>query len=231
MLAALKISVDEILFAQGADPVRVRARRPALVEIAQRAVELGERLAEPQVITRDFKVRRFFHQTLELEPEGRLSGSLVARHLAGASQVRLMVATLGAGLDAAIQEHIKDDPPLGLALDAYGSAAVEALGQAVCQQTRLDAAAQGWGASLAISPGMIGWPVAEGQAQIFALLKPDEAVIVLTPGWQMQPQKSISKVMGIGPALSAQGQVCDYCEGRSTCAYSYRGHLLGLEAG
>jgi len=231
MLADLNIRVDEILFAQGADPARVRARRPALVEIAERALQLGESLAQPQTITRDLNVKRFLHQTLDLEPEGRLSGGLVARHLAGASRVRIIVATLGPALDAAIQEYIKGDPPLGLALDAYGSAAVEALGQSLCQQTRLEAEAQGWGASLAISPGMIGWPVSEGQAQIFGVLKPDESIVQLTPGWQMRPQKSISKAMGIGPALSAQGQVCDYCEGRSTCAYSYRGHLLGLEAG
>ncbi len=222
ILPPISVTVDDILAAQGADPARVRQRRPDLLETAEQALALGVDLAAPRIVDGSFSVQQLSHQGIELENGGRISGRLPARHLAGALQVRLMLATLGADLDAAVKALIKENPPLGLALDAFGSAAVESLGQSYCQQVRSEAEALGWGASLAISPGMVGWPVASGQEEIFTILKPDPGVIRLTSGWQMEPQKSISKVIGLGPALISQGEICDYCSSRETCAYRDR---------
>jgi len=51
----LVLEVDQVLRAQGADPAILRTRRPALVEIAQQALEEGLPLLEPAVLYGEMK--------------------------------------------------------------------------------------------------------------------------------------------------------------------------------
>ena len=69
------------------------------------------------------------------------------------------------------------------------------------------------------NPGMIGWPVPEGQAQIFALVDAGEAGVHLTEGGMMVPRKSLSLVLGEGAGLEAAGSACAFCSLQATCRY------------
>lgn len=51
----LVLEVDQVLRAQGADPAIPRTLRPALVEIAQQALEEGLPLLEPAVLYGEMK--------------------------------------------------------------------------------------------------------------------------------------------------------------------------------
>jgi hypothetical protein len=73
--------------------------------------------------------------------------------------------------------------------------------------------------TIPLSPGMIGWSVAEGQSQIFALLDAAEIGVGLTEHGVMIPPKSLSMVLGIGPNMGTAGSTCDYCSMRETCRY------------
>ena len=112
-----------------------------------------------------------------------------------------------------------DDPPFALALDGVGSAAVEALAGSACRGFEQEAVARGWRPSLPLSPGMVGWTVREGQAQIFALVDAAEAGVRRTEGGMMVPRKSLSLVLGLGPRLEAVGSACAYCTLHETCRY------------
>jgi hypothetical protein len=65
----------------------------------------------------------------------------------------------------------------------------------------------------------VGWPVENGQRQIFQLVDAASAGIRLTEGYMMVPKKSTSMVIGIEPDVEHAGESCDYCSRAATCRY------------
>lgn len=214
----LELSVDGVLRGQGADPGILRARRPALVAVAERAIEAGKPFLQPRVAYARFQVAGLQHQRLMLDG-GMLQGALIAQHLGSAEQVILMVCTIGEAIEAEVARCMEKDPPFALALDGVGSTAAEALTSLACNAFEREAIDRGWHASLPLSPGMIGWPVHEGQAQIFRLIDASEAGVRLTEGGMMVPRKSISLALGLGANLQASGSACEFCTVRHSCRY------------
>jgi hypothetical protein len=148
-----------------------------------------------------------------------LTGSLLAQHMAPAQQVALMVCTIGQALERRIAALMRSEPSYGLALDGFGSVTVEALGVAACARFEEQAAREGLHTGIPLSPGMIGWPVDEGQLQIFSLLDTERIGVRLTESAQMIPRKSTSMVLGIGRQPFSEGRACDFCALRETCRY------------
>jgi len=214
----LDLSTDDVLRGQGADPAVIRSRRPGLVALAERALESGRSLLQPRVAYSRLKASGLRHERLMLDG-GVLQGPLIAQHLAAAEHVAVMVCTIGERIEAEVARTMDDDPSYALALDGLGSAAVEALAAAACRQFEAEAVAAGLKVSLPLSPGMIGWPVPEGQAQIFALIDAGEAGVRLTESGMMVPRKSLSLVLGQGAALEAAGSACAFCSLQATCRY------------
>jgi hypothetical protein len=89
----------------------------------------------------------------------------------------------------------------------------------MCQRVDLKAEAGRLKTTVPLSPGLVGWPVAAGQRQIFALLDTAAAGVTLTEGSMMVPKKSTSMVIGIGPDVEHAGESCDYCSMAETCRY------------
>jgi hypothetical protein len=215
---SLDLDADDVLRGQGADPDILRARRPALVGVAERALEAGRPHLRPKVAYRRLVASGLRHERLQLDG-GTLAGPLIAQHLGAAEHVVVMICTVGDAIDAEIARHMDSDPPFAMALDGVGSAAAEALAAQACAGFEEEAAGRGWRASLPLSPGMIGWPVKEGQAQIFALVDGAEAGVHLTEGGMMVPRKSLSLVLGLGSRLEAAGSACQFCTLHETCRY------------
>jgi len=215
----LPLEVDLVLRGQGADPAALRARSPAAVEAAERALRDAGPLLTPRVAYGRFPVREVRHERLILNGGLSLHGPLIAQHLQGASSVVVAVCTVGDWIDEAVSAAFDGDPVFGLALDGLGSAAVEALATATASRFESEAAGEGLEATIPLSPGMVGWPVEEGQPELFALLDPAGAGVRLTSGWMMIPRKSVSFVLGIGPQVRTTGRTCDYCSLKETCRY------------
>ncbi len=215
----LDLDVDQVLRGQGADPHVIRLRRPALVAVTERALTDGRPLLQPVVAYRDFPVREMRHERLTLEGGGHLAGKLIGEHLAAAERVAVAVCTIGEAIDTRLAQVMDDDPVLGLALDGLGSAAVEALAAAVCRRVETMAGERGQQVSIPLSPGMMGWPVVDGQNQIFSLMDASEAGVSLTSSGMMIPRKSLTMVLGIGAHVLAAGSACDYCSLSETCRY------------
>jgi len=218
----VEIRVDDVLRAQGADPLVVRDRRPRLVGIARDGIEEARDLIEPAAVTTTLGVDRILHNRVVLEGGHRLTGTLAARHLAAAEELTFVACTIGPRLPGRAAEVVASDPVRGLALDAAGSAAITRLGAAVCKTAEARAAERDLAVSVPLSPGLDGWPVEVGQPEIFALVDPDSIGVEVTSTLQMIPIKSITMVLGIGPSFDSTGEMCDYCGVRETCRHRTR---------
>jgi hypothetical protein len=214
----LSLSTDDILRGQGADPVVIRARKPALLKAAERAIEMGLKAIHPSALIRELHVEKHGHDRIILEDSHKLTGTLVTRHLAGALSVAAVLCTIGTELEEISASLFSNDPLLALALDGLGNAAVETLGQQVCRRIGDRAQADSLTASTLLSPGEPEWPVETGQPQIFKMVDAKQAGIQLTPGGMMVPKKSISFVLGIGPHMT-QLDPCEVCSFREKCHY------------
>lgn len=217
----LNIDAEMVLRGQGADPAVVRARKPRLTEIAERAVEEGATLIEPAVVYRFAPIETMKHERLILAEGVPLTGALIAQHLSPARYIAMIVCTVGAAIDDRISALTPRDPAYALALDGYGSAAAEALGTELCARLEKEAARMGHCTSVPISPGMLGWPVDVGQLQIFSNLDAEAIGVTLTDSAQMIPRKSTSLVLGFAPTPFEAGTPCDFCALRNTCRYQH----------
>ena len=211
--------VDDVLRSQSADPAVIRARRPSLIALAERALQEGRDLVRPAVLTRTLKVESSRHNRVTLEGGATLTGPLITEHLGGAATVVVMLCTIGDQLGERALRETADRVSFGFALDAVGSAAVHSLTAAACNQVEQNAIATGMQTSLPLSPGMEGWDVDPGQREIFSMIDPVEIGVVLSPSLEMRPLKSTSSVIGVGADIATKGAICDYCAMRDTCRH------------
>jgi len=216
---SLAVDVDAVLRAQGADPATVRTRSRRLVSHAERAVVEGAALLAPTVAQNRRAITAVRHDQIRLEGGALLSGPLVTRELGKAQEVVAIIVTIGDRLEALVSNLIAAEPAFALALDGFGSAAVQAVADAACERIRVEAAAAGMQTTLPLSPGMVGWDLGTGQRQIMALLGESNASVRLTRSSLMLPKKSLSMVLGIGVEVTAEGSVCDLCNLADTCRH------------
>jgi len=221
----LQLTTDDVLRSQGADPETIRLRRPSLVKSADDAISIGTPLLHPRVLYEKYIVKGLIHERLELSSsspsngKSYLSGQLIAHHLARAQMIIVIVCTIGSELDESISSLFKVDPIIAIALDGVGSAAVEMLAIQACNYFEIQAKNDGLNTSMPLNPGMVGWPVEQGQPEIFTLLNSDEIQVSLTESCMMTPNKSLSMVLGVGINMSAVGSSCDYCSLKGVCKY------------
>jgi hypothetical protein len=215
----LHFDADAVMRGQGADPAILRARRPALANLAEQAIQEGLPLVEPSVVYKTFPVQEVRHERLIFAGGEQLSGKLIAHHLAQARQVYVLLCSIGSSLERYADEMWTSSAVYSLALDGVGSAAVEALANSVCRHLEDQATEQGWKSSIPLSPGMMDWTVQEGQPQIFHLLEGEPLEVSLTPSYIMVPRKSLTMVVGVGPDLDVVGRTCDYCNLKDVCRY------------
>jgi len=215
----LVFDVDAVLRGQGADASILRARRPRLVKIAEQARQESFSLLHPKVVYKTFEIEGVQHECLLLHDGHKMVSKLVTQQLASARWVIVILATIGMELEEHVTRTWDTDTVYSLALDGAGSAAVEALANAACQYFEKKAFTEGYQASIPLSPGMVDWPVSDGQPQIFQLLGEVENSVHLTPSCIMVPKKSLTMVLGIGVELKSNGNTCDYCAMKATCQY------------
>jgi hypothetical protein len=219
----LSLDADKVLWGQGANPAAIRARRPALADLAGEVIAEGSPLLEPALLYQRFPVTGIRHERLELAGGGSLSGPAIGSHLGAAREVIVAVCTVGSALTARASEVFESNPVRGLALDGLASAAAEAVAEAACRHFEGIAAAEGLAASIPLNPGMTGWPLLEAQEQVFSLLPAGEIGVTLSPSGVMEPLKSVSLVVGLGRAGELMGgRTCDFCTMRETCRYKDR---------
>ncbi len=214
------ITVDMVLRGQGANPEKVRARKPVLIDLAEQAIRRGSPCIKPAVVLGKYSIDRVSSESVYLNHGTHLDGALITEHLTNAEKVVIAICTIGIELEKTIISTAnKGDVALSLALDGLANAAVDCLLLKVCRQIEEDAVREGLHTTIALGPGMIGWPLEIGQPQIFHLLQPDESIVQLLPSMLMIPRKSSSILIGVGGRVHKTGQTCQYCAVNDTCRY------------
>jgi hypothetical protein len=133
--------------------------------------------------------------------------------------VAVVVCTVSEEISRLASDQMKENIVYGLALDGIGSVAVELLSNDVCRWLDEKVAAKGWRTSIPLSPGDNGWPLDEGQKQLFKCLGQESDAVILTENFLMEPVKSLSFVVGMGEDIQKRGSTCDFCGLRNTCQY------------
>ncbi len=146
-----------------------------------------------------------------------LTQKIVAGALGRAEQVAVFAATIGPEFEAWARGTMIHDPALGYIADAVGSAVAEALADRLHDHIAAEMARRDWRITNRYSPGYCGWSVAE-QHQLFALLPAEFCGITLGESALMHPVKSVSGIIGAGPAVKHTDYLCDVCNVRD-CTY------------
>lgn len=162
--------------------------------------------------------RVFLPEDVSIEREGFRVGSeyfetgrVIAGPLRGAETLAIFVATAGAGITEwsrqlmSKQEHLQ-----AYFVDALGSELVEKAVDWVEEQIIAWSGQRGHSTTNRYSPGYCGWSVSE-QHKLFSFLPSDFCGISLTESALMQPEKSVSGVVGIGGTSKKRAYGCSIC--------------------
>jgi hypothetical protein len=212
----ITLTTEELLAAQGRNE-----HQPGLVASADNAIALGETLFAPAAVYDEFEVRGVASGRVELAVDSAdLTVGPKAHLLAPARRLLVTVYTIGPALEARVSELYRaGEPLLSYMLDCVGVMALGMVGERLRCLAEERAAERGWGVSPSLSPGgLVGWPV-QGQRELCALLPLADAGVRLNEYCVLEPHKSVSMVIGLGPGYEAHevGSVCRYCALRDTC--------------
>ncbi len=143
---------------------------------------------------------------------GLSTGALIAGQLRGAETAALFAAGAGSAFDAWLSElAVSKDGLDHFLADAIGSELAELAADRVEDRLREVAASSGMSLSNRYSPGYCGWPVSD-QHILFSLFPEGFCGIELNGSALMTPLKSVSGVIGIGPALRREEYDCGICD-------------------
>jgi exosome complex RNA-binding protein Csl4 len=217
----ISLEVADVLDGQGVPPDRASAR---LVAVAQEVLGQAQEVIAPAALFASYPVRKLEHQEIILENGATLSGPLVARALAGATEVAMAVCTIG----PALEERMSDlfgagDAVRAMALDGAGVAAVKQVAAQVGVRVCDIANARGLSVGMRASPGQEGWSIRQ-QRVLFGLLPAQKIGVELTSTCLMLPRKSVSFVIGLGPDMRADSVPCDFCSKRERCQWRHKRH-------
>jgi len=215
----LPLEAEHVLQGQGIDSAHAR---PSLAVAAQDVIEEAQALLAPAAMYTTLPVHDFEHQRVTLEGGQAFKGALVARALAGATDVALAVCTVGSALDERVAVLFDEgDPVRALALDGAGIGAVGLLSQMFIEQMCDLATARGQRTGMRASPGQEGWSIHQ-QRVLFDLLPAEEIGVRLTASCLMLPRKSVSFAIGFGPEMRADAVACDFCSKQDHCQWRAR---------
>ncbi|HSE06026.1 MAG TPA: vitamin B12 dependent-methionine synthase activation domain-containing protein [Methylomirabilota bacterium] len=214
----LAIDRDEVLRFQGYKK-DVDVPGPDVLAIFEEALALGRRLMTPRVVYRAVAVGGGAADRLDAGGE-RLHIPQIARIWGPVEAVGAGIGTVGGAIEARVRELFDArEFPLAVMLDSVGSAAVESLAEYANDLLCQAGLVAGTRVTNRISPGYAGWDTAE-QAALFRLCPGEPIGVRLNEACFMTPGKSISWLVGIGPAARVDHYFtqCRRCWMRD-CAY------------
>jgi hypothetical protein len=209
-----EVNTNEVLRYLGY-PAGVRPRGP-LAEQLEDTIGQAARWSRPRAIYAVFPVEAIDRRSVRLRAAGgavEFAGA-IGEFLGPVDWVAAFIATAGGELEReGSQAQGRGDPLTGLIYNAVGSERAEAAATVVSEELRFLVGGLGLAPTLPYSPGYCGMALDE-QRSLFALFGNETAGVSLTPSLLMQPIKSISGLIGIGPAAEVQqrGSPCDRCE-------------------
>ena len=171
-----------------------------IVSLVDEYIEHAHQLIEPSYscVIRDIKW--VWGSSVFIDGSIAFRSEVIARLLEQCHKVAVFLMTIGKHLEETTCQLSEDRLILqATVLDAIGSVAAEKVADFVQSRVGEVARAQGLCISRRFSPGYCDWDIGQ-QEGIFRAVNGDSMGIRLTERCLMIPQKSISGIIGIGPA-------------------------------
>lgn len=217
----LNLDVDEVLRQMGiADDAALRPRMASLIADLLSGDEADHLLA-PAVVYELHPITAIQDDRISIDGSCTIQGSLLSRTLARASDLAVVFCTIGPDLEnekAACKA--RKNLMQALLLDSFGSAAIDLLAVEAYHLIKDIAESRGHAASSPISPGMRGFSISE-QWSMAQLAPIKEIELTLTSSGMMDPQKSLSMIIGFGEEMPtwSRAEACARCNLAKTCRY------------
>ncbi|MGD2206870.1 MAG: hypothetical protein PVH17_08835 [Anaerolineae bacterium] len=218
---SITITAEDVLATRGN-----RQPRPELIHDAEEAIALGQTLWKSAAVYDWFDVRGLSGGQVTLAHPRATNGETVLRIgpkadlLAPATRVLVSVCTIGPALEQRVQQlQAARDVLKSYLLDSAGVVALGVIGEEIRCIAEAAAAELGWGVSPSLSPGsLVGWSLT-GQRTLCSLLPLDQIGVRLNAHCVLEPYKSVSAIIGLGPGYDSVhvGSVCKYCALKDTC--------------
>lgn len=215
----LEITAEDVLSAQAADAAVISRRSPQLLDVALRASLDALGLLAPMVIYRELAVLSHEGEVVVLEGGHTLTGALLCEHLEQAQAVVVAICTIGDAVERMASDLGYQDISYSFALDSAGSVAADLLAKQACHYFEDHFMQKGWRTTIPFNPGMVGWPLLQGQQEIFRILSELNDCVALGESGFMAPLKSVSIVLGAGPEIEAHGSTCSFCTYQNRCHF------------
>lgn len=210
-------------------PPRVLA---GILDMRREADEL--RLIRPAFVYELLPVAEELVDRIRLGDGTTLLGRMLVTRFRGASRIAALVGTIGGALEKRSAEWLTvDDPFKAWLLDGIGNAALDALSREMCRTISGLALTEHLRASGPLAPGVHEIPM-ENQPALLRLAGAERIGVRLNDSWMMEPVKSISMLIGVGPDQKSwdRAQACAWCGLKSSCAYratAYEAYAMPLD--
>lgn len=183
------------------------------VELTEELSPRLQRLLRARAVYRVDEVRQCGPDSLELDSGARYAGD-IGKFLADADCVATFVVTIGSALERLARRWLQQgDVMRGTIADAYASEAAEATADQLQREVRVWAQDCGLDVTPRFSPGYCGLDLRQ-QRMLCASLPTRAIRVSLKPSCLMLPLKSISGLIGVGPADKVQPDAypCRLCD-------------------
>jgi hypothetical protein len=207
-------SVEEVIgYNEGEDREYVRTM---IGEILSEAALIAIVKAEYRIF-RDVSFRKE-DRTVNLDGTNLNIEKIVWSQISRAESAALFLCTAGEEIGKRSRKAMQErDLLTGFIYDVIGSETVEAAADLMQAELGRSAAAEGMKITNRYSPGYCGWDVAE-QHKLFSLMPSNYCNIRLTPSALMDPEKSVSGIIGIGQNVKMNPYICRMCDMKD-CIY------------
>jgi hypothetical protein len=217
----LRLDVNDVLRQMGiANDSEHRPEMESLIAELLTGDEASHLLA-PALVYELHVITEIHSDRLCLDNSGTIQGSLPASALAQASDLAVVFCTIGPDLENEKAEcKARKNLMRALLLDSFGSAAIDLLAVEAYHLIKDIAESRGHAASSPISPGMRGFSISE-QWRMAQLAPIKEIGLQLTSSGMMNPQKSLSMIIGFGEEMPtwSRAEACARCNLGKTCRY------------
>lgn len=176
----------------------------------------ASRLAEPLATYRVLRVAEKNRRSLRVDADGTVTEfcDAIGEFLGSAVAIGVFIATAGPILERRASELLWEGDAFGaMVLNAVGAERAEAAEAVVIAHLRGEFAQFDMAPTLPYSPGYCGMALVE-QRKLFGLFAGLDVGVTLSDKCLMQPIKSVSGLIGLGPTAEvvAYGSPCDRCE-------------------
>ena len=147
-----------------------------------------------------------------------LTGKIVTHYIKSSASLAFFIFTAGQEIGVYSKKcFAENDPMKGYVYDVLGSTTVEAAVDKMQDELEQRMLAEELKITNRYSPGYCGWPVSD-QFKLFSFFPEKYCGITLTESALMNPIKSVSGLIGIGPDVKKHPYSCQICDAQN-CIY------------